>query len=122
MIQTKQSKAVQAYKAIDKMAKGALPLPVSYSFFKLKKALQCHIEFQISKEQELFDQYQPVFNEDGIWTFKSEDDKNEFVKKINEIGELDVEIDSNIITISQTSGITMSIEDMEALDAFVEFE
>lgn len=121
MIQTTQRKAIQAYKVIEKISNGSLPLPVSYRLFKLKKILGTQYEFQITKENELFDTYQPE-PQGSSWVFKSEEDKNAFVKKMKEINDLEIELDCDVLSIPLDTNLSLSIEDMEALDEYVTFE
>lgn len=122
MIQTTQGKIVKAYKTIAKLSSGNMPLPVSYSLFKLKKVLANHFEFQIEKERELFAKYIPTQQADGSFTFASKADEQDFFNQITEISKLAVEVDCPVVTIPLNSDIALSIEDMESMDGFVLFE
>ena len=121
MICTKQKYIIKAYKSILKIASGELPLSVAYSFFKLKQALTPQWEFQIEQERMLFEKYE-LRQLDGEFTFNSEEDRNEFMQKIEDIGMLHVDIEVDPVHVRLDSDLKMSMEDVENLEGFVVFE
>lgn len=121
MIKTIQGKAIQAYKVIEKLSGGNMPLPVAYKFFKMRKALMPQYEFQIEEERKLLEKCGAI-HQDGSWMFESEQGKNEFIELLDKIGKIEVDVDMEKQSISLDTNIELSIEDMEALDGFVNFE
>ena len=121
MIKTTQGSAVKAYNVINKLSGGSMPISMAYKFFKMKQALKVQYDFQAEQEQLLFDKFQPEYN-DGMWTFSSEEDRDSFASKLDEINEMPVEIDLDKQRVVLDDHIMISIEDMEALDGFVAFD
>lgn len=122
----KQKDIIKAFHALQKYEEKDLPIRISYSLFKVKKLIEDHVEFQLNAEQEIFQKYKPTSNEDGSLKFKSEEQAREFAQefssKIDEIGEIEVEPDlKNKPKISLDQMVDMSIEDIEALEPFIEF-
>ena len=122
----KQKDIIKAFHALQKYEEKDLPIRISYSLFKVKKLIEDHVEFQLNAEQEIFQKYKPTSNEDGSLKFKSEEQAREFAQefssKIDEIGEIEVELDlKNKPKISLDQMVDMSIEDIEALEPFIEF-
>lgn len=122
MIYTTQSKAVVAYKTINKISGGNLPLPVAFALFKMKKKLAAQFEFQIEQEQKIIEECKASVDAEGNWTFESEEDKKAFVERLTEVSNMPVEIDIDPQTIPLNANIELSVEDMEALENFIEFE
>lgn len=116
----KQKQIIEAYKTIQKYEKEQMPLNVSYKFFKIKKLLSEQWEFQLEKEQEIFDRYKPEFK-DNVFTFVDEEEKNKFAKEIKELSELEIDLDFDKIKID-FQDLKLSVDDVEALDPFVNFE
>lgn len=122
----KQKDIIKAFHALQKYEEKDLPIRISYSLFKVKKLIEDQVEFQLNAEQEIFQKYKPTSNEDGSLKFESEEQAREFAQefsnKIDEIGEIEVELDlKNKPKISLDQIVDMSIEDIEALEPFIEF-
>jgi len=116
MIKTKQSNCIKAYHAVLKLSQTAMPFSAAYKLFKLKQALQPQYIFQSEQEKLLLEQYaKPEKN--GTWNFNCEEDKIAFFAKLQEIGEMSVDINIDPQPLS-LEGSTISIDDMEALDCF----
>lgn len=121
MICTKQGYIIKAYQALERMSTGVLPLHTAYKLFKIKQALRPHFEFQQEQEMALIEEYKPDI-QDGVWTFNSESDKNEFVEKLEEISKMPIEVDIVPERIPLASALEGTIEDMEYLCDFVLFD
>lgn len=121
-----QSKIIRAYKAINNLYAQKLPLTISHKLWTLKQKLEPTWEFQIEKEQEIIMSYNPTIDDDGLVSFKSEDDakncKIEYENMCKEIADIDVDLgDFKKVPIALDDKVELSIEDIEALEEFVEF-
>ncbi len=122
----KQIDIVKAFHVLEKYAQTQLPLKVSYAFYKVKTIIKDQVEFQNNKEREIFEKYKPKTNDDGSFKFESAEQAEEFAKefdsKITEVTEMDVdlgEFKKPRIPIDQL--VDVSVEDIEALEPFIEF-
>lgn len=116
----KQSKIIEAYKAIQTMMNEPLTIGSSYKIFKLKKRLQDQWDFQYGEEQKLLTELQPDMNGDGM-KFASTEDADRYRALIKELSNIDVEIEGLPVRIPLTENITLSPANIEALDGFIEF-
>lgn len=117
----KQQEYINAYKVIQKFENEKLPLDISFGLFKVKKLLQDQWDFQVSREKEIFELYNPKVTEEGTFVFKSKDDEKGFTEDFTELMNMDVDKTIDKIHIDFGSRIEMSISDIEALSSFVEF-
>lgn len=123
----KQSKIIKAYKVLNKLYEENLPLPVSYKLFKLRSQLAPQWDFQSDKERDVFSRYPVHVNENGTLVFENEEDRSAFMEELGtlcgEMAELDADIgEITKLTLSLSSGLNLSMEDIEALQDFVDFE
>lgn len=122
----KQRDIVKAFHVIEKYAQKDLPLKVSYALFKVKNAIKDQVEFQLEKENEIYQKYKPVPQDDGSLKFESQDQAKEFAvefgQKIDEVADMDVELDGfkkPRIPLDQL--VDFSVQDIEDLEPFIEF-
>ena len=125
MEKVKQGSVIRAYKVISKLNENPLPLKTAHAFFLVKKELVPHFEFQSDKEKEIYDKYSPVPTENGGLDFGSAEKAQEFTKEFNklidEMQELEVDIDFIKPEVRLEDDIKLTIEDVEALEPFVNF-
>ena len=122
----KQAKIIKAYKAINKLYDQQLPLTISHKLWMLRQKLEPTWEFQVDKEQEVIMAYSPVIAQDGAVTFNTQEDsvkcREEYEKVCKEIADIDVDLgDFQKIQIKLDDKLEISIEDIEALEDFVDF-
>lgn len=117
----KQGKIIDAYKVLNKLASCQLPIKTAYQLHKLRTALKSAWDFQCEEEGKLLERLHPSASADGILTFASMEDKQEFLRVQNEIAEQEQEIDYQPVTVGLLDGITLSANDIDALDGFVTF-
>ena len=123
----KQSKIIQAYKALTNLSQQKLPLSVSHKLWTLARTLQPHWEFQTNEEAKVLEKYNPTPCDDGSMDFgsaeRARECKAEYEKTVAEIAELDIDLgDFKKITLHLDDKIDISIGEIEALSEFVEFE
>ena len=115
-----QSKIVSAYKALTKLSQQDLPIRLAFDLFKIKQLMQPQWDFQIEEETKASMSAKQLPG--GRLEFPSPEEAEAFRKKIAEIGEMDVELEIKKASIPLTAEIRLSVEDIEALKDFVEFE
>lgn len=122
----KQKDIVKAFHTLEKYEKKDLPLKVSYALFKVKNKIKDQVEFQLTKEREIYSKYKPIPQDDGALKFESEEQAREFAiefsEKIDEVADMEVELEGfkkPVIPLDQI--VDMSVEDIESLEPFIEF-
>lgn len=118
----KQGKIIDAYKVLNKLSSCPLPIKVAYAIHKLRTVLKPAWDFQCEEEGKLIDWLNPSVTDSGDLMFKNWDDKQEFLRVQNEIAEQEQEIDFQPVTVGMLEGITLSANDIDALDGFVTFK
>lgn len=118
----KQSTIINAYKVIQKHRQDQLPLDVSLAFFKVKKMLDDQWEFQLEKENELIEKYHPTRKENGDLVFDPPENMDKFIEEINAIGDLDIDLDYKKVDAKFGNKIELSVDEIEALEEFMNFE
>lgn len=116
----KQIKIINAYKVIQKYEQKELPLDIAYAFFKLKKELADQWNFQIEREQAIYDKYSPK-NEDGKLIFDSSESQRKFSEELGELLSMDVDWFEDKIKVDIGDRLMLSVADIEALDDFMTF-
>lgn len=117
----KQERFVNAYKVIQKYESEKMPLDISYGLFKVKKILQDQWDFEVSREEEIYNRYKPSSDEKGNFKFDSPEDQKNFVKELTDLLSMDIDMDIEKVKIKFDDRIEMSLADIEALDDFIEF-
>ena len=116
----KQSAVIKAYKALIKLGQRDLPIKLAFDLFKLKTALQPHFDFQVAEEKKA--SANATANPDGSITFGTPEEAAAFRQKLMELGDIDVELKVKPVQIPLSiPGLTLSMEDIAALDGFVQF-
>lgn len=122
----KQSTIIRAYKVIDSFTGKKMSVSISHKLWTIKRALQPHWDFQAEKEREVMGKYEPQVDENGNLQFKSEEAQKacmqEFGKTCAELADLDVDLgDFKKVIIHLDDKIDLSMDDIDALQDFVEF-
>ena len=116
----KQSKVINAYKALTKLGQQDLPIRLAYDLFKIKKVLQPQWDFQVDEEKRAT--AGATVNPDGTVTFASPEAAAAFRQRLKEMGEIDVDLKVQPVQIPLSiPGLTLSMDDIDALDCFVQF-
>lgn len=116
----KQSNIVSAYKVLTKLSQQDLPIRLAFDLFKIKQQLQPQWDFQIEEETKAAATATQLPG--GRLEFPSAEEADVFRKKLAEIAEMDVELEIKKASIPLTAEIRLSVEDIEALKDFAEFE
>ena len=106
----KQVMYVNAYNTIGRISNQAIPLGTGLKLFNLKRQLQAQYDFQVESENKIFDRFPP-----------QKEVAAEAQKLLKELEEIEVNLEIIPITISESDGLTLTINDIDALSPFVEF-
>ena len=116
----KQFKVIKAYKALTKLGQQDLPIKLAFDLFKIKQALQPQWDFQLDEENKLA--ANAKVNADGSVTFDSPETAEAFRQKLKELSDIDVDLKITPARIPLSiPGLTLSMDDIDALDCFVQF-
>lgn len=116
----KQSEVIRAYKALAKLGQQNLPIRLAYDLFKLKTALKTQYDFQVAEEKKA--SANATANPDGSITFGTPEEAAAFRQKLMELGDIAVDLKVKPVQIPLSiPGLTLSMEDVEALDRFILF-
>ena len=118
----KQGKIIEAYRVIKNMAQESFPLPVAYSLYKIRKAMEPQADFQIEREKSLIEEFNGHPGENGMINFGESEVAKKFLEKIKELEEMEVEFDFEPVHIPLTENINITPNDIDKLDGFVIFE
>ena len=116
----KQFKIIKAYKALTKLGQQDLPIKLAFDLFKIKQALQPQWDFQVDEETKLT--ASAKINADGSVTFESPEAAAAFRQRLKELSDIDVDLKVKPVQIPLSiPGLTLSMDDVDALDCFVQF-
>ncbi len=116
----KQAAIIKAYRAINKLGQQDLPIKLAFDLFKIKQALQPQWDFQVDEENKLA--VNAKVNADGSVTFDSPEAAEAFRQKLKELSDIDVDLKITPARIPLSiPGLTLSMDDIDALDCFVQF-
>lgn len=117
----KQNKIIKAYNVLDKMSQMQFSLKTSYNIMKLKKQLQTQYDFQSAEQQKAFDAFNGKISENNQLYFQNVEDMQAFSDKLNELADLDIDIDIKSIEIALTEEISITPQELQSLEGFVNF-
>ncbi len=114
----KQSTIILAYKTLENLVDNEhFTKAEQWEFYKVRKALRPHFDFQIEQENKLRDKFMDFADKDGNLP---SDKTIEFMQGLNEIGSLDVEVQEiDKPKIPMVEGMTF--KQIEPLEDFIEF-
>lgn len=116
----KQFRIIKAYKALTKLGQQDLPIRLAFDLFKIKQALQPQWDFQLDEENKLT--ASAKVNADGTVTFDTPEAAEMFRQKLKDLSDIDVDLKITPARIPLSiPGLTLSMDDIDALDCFVQF-
>jgi len=119
----KQAQVLAVFNIIKRFQNQALPNDISYAFFKLRKLIQDHIDFQVSQQNKLLEKYDHTQNEQGQFVFKNPEDAEAFSKEMDEVIDMDIDLgEFKKIPFRNDGRIELSVNELIILDDFFEYE
>ena len=113
----KQRNAVLAYKMLATMGT-RVSGETAFALYGLKKKLKEIVDFQSEEEVKIVQKYGGEIAENGLVVIK--ENRKEFMEEWEKLGDLECEIEKISIPISQVPDI--KLDEIEALDGFINFE
>lgn len=121
-MKTTQKRIIGAFKVLESLSSESFPLPVAYKFYKLKKLLMPHYDFQIEREKVLIEKHKPHALENGDLACDTKEETIEFSKELNELSRLEVTIENfKPEDIVMTGDMNFTLDEIDSLDGFVNF-
>lgn len=117
----KQGTIIRAYKALSKLAAEPLPIKTACAVHRLRVAMRPTWEFQQEEEQKEINRLKPQVEQNGDLLFQSPEDARVFRDKLKELEENEVELSADVVKMPMLPEITISADDVDALEGFVEF-
>ena len=117
-----QKKIIDAYKALQRLATQPMPIKTAYALHKLRQRMKPAFDFQAERERALMDELQPAMEGESQLRFKSAEDAQRWVAAMEELAGMETEIEIEPVTVAMADGITISPDDIGALDGVVIFE
>ena len=122
MIKTTIEKAVNAYKALNRIWEIPFKLEDSRKMMLLKIELEKEAKFHDQEMQKLIGRYNPKPLENGGCQFETKEDKRDFEEAYDKIQNMEIEVDAEIVKISHECNVEISPSDLYAMMGFVEIE
>lgn len=117
----KQQQALTAYTTIIGLGKRATGKS-AFALFKLKSRLKELVDFQSEEEMKLIEKHGGKLEENGFVTFKNDEEKAKFVEERRELANMDIDPEIAPVRIDPEQIPDINIDEIEALNGFVEFE
>ena len=121
MIHTTQGSVIQAYKTLNRLCEEKMPVRLAYSLFSMRKSIESFYSFQVEREQEIFKEYVNGM-ESEVLTFKTDEDKEKFVKEMTDLAQMEVDVDAEPVHIPLSMDMALTADDIGNLIGFVEFD
>ena len=118
---TTQEKALKAYTAIGKV-RNKVKGKAALALYKLKRELQVNIDYQVEEEKKLVEEYGGIINDRGFIEIQDADKRAEFAKAYAELNATECSIDSEPVTVNMDNCPDITLEEIESLAGFVNFE
>ena len=117
-MKTTQEKAVNAFGTLNRMSQKSMNSFTAYKLFKLKKALQDPVDFQVEQEKKMVAELGGTVTETGQVVLDAENMRkfNEQRKELNAM-ECEIDREKTEIYLAEIKDITMA--EIEALEDFI---
>ena len=114
----KQLKIIQAYKDLELLSDiKDYHSQEQWALYVLRKELRSSVEFYKERTEAIMEKYREFANDDGVIKGQPYQD---YLKDINDLNNLDIEIEFNKIVLPFVDGISFKLA--ESLEDFVEFK
>lgn len=121
MIHTTQGSVIKAYKTLNRLCEEKMPVRLAYSLFSMRKSTESFYSFQVEREQEIFKEYVNGMENEAL-TFKTDEDKEKFVKEMTDLAQMEVDVNAEIVHIPLSMDMALTADDIGNLTGFVEFD
>lgn len=122
----KQRDIIQAYHAIQSYKKKEnethkASLRCNHAIFKVQKLIEPQVEFQNEREQAILQEFHPK-SDGNTLDFGSNENRDAFFDKLNELAEMEIDLgEFEKPTISLDENISLDVDEISALEPFINF-
>lgn len=120
-IKTTQGKTLNAYKALNSMRKKVKGKD-ALALFHLKRIVQENVEFHGEEEKRIIESCGGVLLPGGTVVIEDPEKRMEFLKAQAELREMECELKTEPVTLSLDNNQDITMEEIEDLEGFVNFE
>ena len=117
-----QAQAVKIYQALERLTGERLPAREAWALSKLRRALRPAWEFQGEREQAMLRELKVASIRDGTVTFETPEDALRWREAMDDLAEMETGIRIEPIHVTLAEGLTLSADDIDALEGAVIFE
>lgn len=121
MISTTMDKALAAFGTLNRV-RGRVKGKEALDLFRMKNALKESVDFQVEEELKLVNEYGGVITDKGSIIIADKEKREAFLTARKELGEMECQIEMEPVKLSLDKNPDITMEDIEQLDGFVEFE
>ena len=75
-----------------------MPVRLAYSLFSMRKSTESFYSFQAEREREIIKEYVDSMESEAL-TFKTDEDKEKFVKEMTNLAQMEVNVDTEPVHI-----------------------
>lgn len=111
---------ITCYKALNKMSEQYMPARISYALYRVKTKLKPIWDFHVEHENKLLEKYGESDGNDK-WMIKDPDKRTEWSREMLELMDIEEEIDISPVCLEIPQDISMTVEQFESLNPFVNF-
>ena len=120
MVQT-QKQALSAYAALQRMGRKATG-KAAFTLFRMKQKLKEIVEFQAEEERKLVEKHDGKISEEGMILIADAEERKAFGEEQKELYDMEIEPAIEPVTVKLDGLPEINMEEIEALDGFVQFE
>lgn len=117
----KQHQALKAYTTIIALGKRATG-QTAFALYKLKQQLKQLVDYQAEAETNLVEKYGGKIADNGIVVIEDEENRRKFVAEKVQLDNMDIAKEVAPVTIIPEQIPDINIDEIEALNGFVNFE
>ena len=113
-MKVKLGEIMNAIPVLQKVAQAQLPAAIAFNLYKVTKVLEVERENFEGRRMDLIKKYSDGFNEETREYTFPEDNRAKFMKEINELLNVEVELNTPVVNLVD-SGINISVAEIEAI-------
>ncbi len=119
----KQERINKAYSSLLKLKEYSLPVKKAYAIYQLAASMESAYEFALAEERKYLEDFNGKLNENGTVTFPTPTDCAAFKDKVEELGNMEVDIAFEPVVLAETDlgSQTITPSDIANLEGFVAF-
>lgn len=114
-----QGKVIPAMATINSLGQTSMKSATAYKLFRLKKAMETIIEFQVDQEQKIIDELGGEITQNGMVHFANQENGVKFAERRDELANMECDLDIEKQDIFMSEIPEISIAGIESLEEFI---